>query len=90
MFDPSSKGMIPTTVADTQTPSSSKPEHAPELDVQLGNLSSTISKLKKDAKRFQTEVCTQVQTSITSPPVRHLYSSTKIGANMIVIFPSVN
>ena len=47
--------MIPTAVANTQQPS--KEEHAPELDVQLGNLSSTISKLKKDAKRSQTQVC---------------------------------
>ena len=77
IFDQKSSGMIPTTVTNSQQPINSKPENAPELDVQLGNLSSTISKLKKDAKRFQAQVNFSKQTKFPSMCTKHICHTTK-------------
>ena len=48
--------MIPTAGTNTQNTSKPKLENTAGLDVQLGNLSTTVLKLRKDAKRFQAQV----------------------------------
>lgn len=62
MFTQNSSGMAPTAVPDSPQPSGAKEGATPELDMQLGNLSATIQKLHKDAKRFQAEVETFCET----------------------------